>query len=301
MPMDAPAAGPAPGPEYDQFTSLSHGERWFLDGFEVMRPPGGLLFQLCDMTQAHAALLALRERGRRATYTHLIVRATALALRRYPQAHQLMCGYTRAQPAHVDIGLSVAGQTCFAPVLVIKGADERPLPELVDHMQTAVPATRAKEERDLVGMRRIGWLIPFGPVRRWLLRLLGRTFWFRRRLVGTFQVSCVPDCDQLVPMFFYSGCMLGVGRVSERVLPVDGHPAVRLSAWLSVPFDHRAMDGRIAGGLLQTVRQILESPELLAEAGAWPAGASADPQEAPPLPALQAPIDEGEVRAATGV
>jgi pyruvate/2-oxoglutarate dehydrogenase complex dihydrolipoamide acyltransferase (E2) component len=269
-------AGPAREREHDQYTSLTHGERWFVDGFAVIPGAGGVASFLCDMTQAQATIQALRDQGLRATYSHLVVRATALALRRYPEAHQLLCGYTRVHPARIDIGLSVAGQTSYAPVLIVEGADERPLPELVRHLLAAVPATREKEQRDLQGMKRTGWIIPFGAVRRWILRRLGRSFWFRRRLIGTFQVTCVPGADLPMPMLFYSGAMVSIGGIREHVLAIGGRPEVRLAAWLCVPFDHRTMDGRIASTLLQTIRQVLESPELLAEAGVHQLPASAE-------------------------
>ncbi len=262
--------------ENDEFISLPHGERWFVDGFAAIPGAGGIVNQLIDMTQAQATVQALREQGIRATYTHLVVRAAALALRRYPEAHQLLCGYTRVKPARIDIGLSVAGQTSYAPVLIVEGADQLPLRALCEHLLGAVPATREKELRDLAGMRRTGWLIPLGFVRRWILRWLGRQFWFRRKLVGTFQVTVVPGCDLPIPMLFYTGCLLAVGGISERVLAVKGRPEVRLSAWLCVPFDHSSMDGRIAGNLLQAVRRILESPELLAEAGVTAAALGAE-------------------------
>jgi len=271
----------------DQFTSLTHGERWFVDGFAVIPGAGGVTVLQCDMTQAQAAVQGLRRQGLRASYSHLLVRAAALALRRYPEAHQILCGYTRVRPARIDVGLSVAGQTSYAPVLIVEGADERPLPELVAHLLAAVPATREKEERDLNGMRRTGWLIPIGAVRRWILRLLGRSFWFRRRLIGTFQITCVPGADIPMPMLFYSGSMLAIGAVREHVLAINGKPEVRLAAWLVVPFDHRTMDGRIASTLLQTVRQILEGPELLAEAGVLsqkPSAESPDPLALPEHP-----------------
>lgn len=269
----------------DQHLSLSHGERWFLDGFDEVPIPGGMLWQLCDMSQAQAAIQLLREKGVPATYSHLIVRAAALALQKYPEGHQLVCGYTRVLPTRVDIGLSVAGQTSYAPVLVIEGADRRPLDELVEYLVTAVPATRDKELRDLAGMRRTGWIIPIGAIRRWILRLLRRSFWFRRRLVGTFQVTCVPGCDILGPMVLYSGSILGVGRVAERVVAVAGRPEVRLTAWVCIAFDHRTMDGRISSTLLQTIRQVLEGPELLAEAAAARPRASAEsPSAAHGLP-----------------
>lgn len=276
-PSDARSLGDSPSE--DKFLSLSHGERWFLDGFAEVPIPGGLLWQLCDMTQAQAAIQTLRKKGIAATYTHVIVRAAALALKQYPEGHQVVCGYTRVLPARVDIGLSVAGQTSYAPVLVIEGADARPLDALVDYLQAAVPATREKELRDLAGMRRTGWIIPLGAVRRWILRLLQRSFWFRRRLVGTFQVTCVPGCDILGPMVLYSGSILGVGRIAERVVAVAGRPEVRMSAWMCIAFDHRTMDGRISSALLQTIRQVLEGPELLAEAQAAPSRLSATTPE----------------------
>jgi pyruvate/2-oxoglutarate dehydrogenase complex dihydrolipoamide acyltransferase (E2) component len=229
----------------------------------------------------------------------LIIRATALALRRYPEAHQLLCGYTRVRPARIDIGLSVAGQTSYAPVMVIEGADERSLTDLVAHLATAVPATRAKEERDLAGMRRTGWIIPIGLIRRFILRMLARTFWFRRRLIGTYQITVVPDCDMVAPMVFYSGCALGVGRICDRVLAINGRPEVRTSAWLCVPIDHRAMDGRIGGTLMQTIRQILESREFLAEAGVYEDLAPSAESPEPLLAPLPAAVRKGP--AATGV
>ena len=254
-------------PERDEFTRLPHGERWFIDGFESINPAGGIVTQLCDMTQAQAAIQALRAQGIRATYTHVLLRAAALALRRYPEGHQMVCGYTRVKPARIDIGLSVAGQTNYAPVLIIAGADQLRLPQLVDHLLASVPKAREKELRDLAGMRRTGWIIPFGFVRRLLLRWLGRQFWFRRKLIGTFQVSCVPGVDIAMPLLFYSGCLLSMGSITERVLAIGGRPEVRLTAWLTLPLDHRSVDGRIASNLLQAVRRVIESPELLAEAG----------------------------------
>ena len=290
--MSSDLTAPAPDPDHDEFTSLPHGERWFVDGFAAIPVAGGVVGQLCDMTQAQATIQALRAQGIRATYTHLIVRAAALALRRYPEGHQMVCGYTRVRPGRIDIGLSIAGQTNFAPVLIIEGADKLPLPALIAHLQAAVPAAREKEVRDLAGMRRTGWIIPFGFMRRWILRWLGTQFWFRRKLVGTFQVSCVPACDFAMPMLFYSGCLLSAGSITERVLPIGGRPEVRLSAWLTIPLDHRSMDGRVASNLIQAVRRVLESPELLAEAGVTAESVGAEPPSPFPAPdqVLPAPL-----------
>lgn len=263
-----------PTPAYDSFaaqkqdtvTSLTHGERWFLDGFEVLPGPGGIMGLTCDMSRAQVALSALRAQGLSATYNHVVIRAAALALRRYPEAHKVVCGYDRIEYGSVDVGVSVAGQTSYAPVLVVPRADELTLPELVGFFTREVPGIREREVRDLAGMRKSGWIIPFGGLRRFIMRFLNKSRWFRRRLVGTFQISCLPQVDWVVPMLFYSGCALGVGRVVDRVLVENGQPVVRPSVTLTIPFDHRSMDGKTAATLGRTIVEILESDELVLEA-----------------------------------
>ena len=250
----------------DQIVTLPHGERWFLDGFAVLPHPGGLLYLQCDMSRAQAAVAALRERGLQATYTHVFVRAAALALQRVPRAHEVVCGYQRLRPGRVDVGLSVAGQTSYAPVMVLPGVETRPLPELVPFVNEGAKRTRKKEVEDLAGMRRIGWVIPFGFLRRFILRALNGSFWFRRKLIGTFQITCLTQVDFVMPCVFYSGCALGVGRVKDRVVAENGQPVVRPTAWLSVAFDHRSMDGVTVGDFIRTLAEILESDELLREA-----------------------------------
>lgn len=245
---------------------IPHGERWLLDGLSVSPSAGGFCSLLCDMTRVKEALAALRQRDIRATPTHLIVRATALALSRYPEAHQLVIGYRRVRTSQVDIGLSVAGQTAYAPVFIIPGADRMPLTELVPYMIEGVQRTREKEVRDLEGMRRTGWIIPFGVIRRAILRWLQGRLWFRRKLVGTFQVSCLSNIDFMAPLLFYSGCVLGTGRIVDRVVAVDGAPAVRSTMWATLALDHKSVDGRIASQFLVTFRDILEGDDLLREA-----------------------------------
>jgi pyruvate/2-oxoglutarate dehydrogenase complex dihydrolipoamide acyltransferase (E2) component len=250
----------------DRIVSLTHGERWFVDGFAVLPHPQGVISRLIDLSQAQLALQALRSRGLPGTWTHLFLRAAALGLARCPDSHQVLAGYKKLYPAHADIGLSIAGKTNYAPVLIIPRAEDKPLPELISFLAAEVPKTREKEERDLAGMTRTGWIIPFGALRRFILRLLGRSLWFRRRLVGTFQLTCMPNVDFVYPLVFYSGSALGIGRVADRVLAVNGQPVVRPTAWFVLAIDHKSMDGRVAGLLLDAMVRVLESDELVREA-----------------------------------
>ena len=58
--------------------------------------------------------------------------------------------------------------------------------------------------------------------------------------------------------------ILAVGRVVERVVPVDGRPAVRPTLTLTASFDHRVVDGAIGARFLQALAALVEEPlELL--------------------------------------
>jgi|SRR5579859_4819525 len=254
--------------EADRIESLPLGERWFPDAFHLIPGPGGFALRLVDMTSAQETLRILRGAGVRATVTHLIVRAAALALARNPELHQIVCNYRRLTPASVDIGLSMAGQTTYAPVVVLPEADKQRLAELVPRTNAAIAAAREREIRDLEDIRKKGWWVPFGFLRRFLLRMFQKTFWFRRKLAGTFQVSCLPNVDVISSFLFYTGSILGAGQVSDRVVAVDGQAVVRPTVWLTICVDHASMDGRRAGDLLNIIQRILEGPELLAEARA---------------------------------
>ena len=57
--------------------------------------------------------------------------------------------------------------------------------------------------------------------------------------------------------------ILGVGRIQDRVVAVNGAPAVRPMLTLTVTFDHRATDGAPASQFLAKVKELLESPARL--------------------------------------
>jgi pyruvate/2-oxoglutarate dehydrogenase complex dihydrolipoamide acyltransferase (E2) component len=252
----------------DRVEALPLGERWFPDAFHSIPGPGGFALRLVDMTNAMEALKLLREANLRATVTHLVVRAAALALARNPELHQVVCNYRRLTPGTVDIGLSMAGQTTYAPVVVLPEVEKQRLAELVPRSNAAVAAAREKEIRDLEDVRRKGWWVPFGFLRRFILRRLQKTFWFRRKLAGTFQVSCLPNVDVITSFLFYTGSILGAGQVCDRVLARDGQPVVVPTIWLTICVDHASMDGRRAGDLMTALQRILEGTELVAEARA---------------------------------
>jgi pyruvate/2-oxoglutarate dehydrogenase complex dihydrolipoamide acyltransferase (E2) component len=251
----------------DRIERVDFAERWFRDGFRVIDAPGGFALLDVDMSRARSIIERLRARGLKATYNHVLVRAAALVLARRPDLHQLVAGRQRLHPGRVDIGLSVAGKTSYAPVMILEDAAQKTLPQLCEEIARRIPEIQAKEEKDLAWMRRWGWIIPFGFLRRAIIRWLTASVKFRRKLAGTFQVSCSSLLDVMVSFLFYSAATLGAGRVRDAVVALEGQPAVRPIITLSCCVDHKVWDGMRAAIFLGEMKQVLEQGELEAEVG----------------------------------
>jgi pyruvate/2-oxoglutarate dehydrogenase complex dihydrolipoamide acyltransferase (E2) component len=250
----------------DRIEKVPLGWRWIEDAFDVAPVAGGLVLCLADMTNARAAIRLMRDAKIPVTLAHLVVRACALVLSRHPEWHRIACNYRHITPGTVDIGLSMAGSTTYAPIVVLPAADTKALGQLVPSIIEAIDAAVEKEKVDLENMRRRMWVIPYGFIRRFILRLLSKSFWFRRRIAGTFQITMLPTTDACVPLLFYTGSILATGAVRDRVVAVDGKPVVRPTMWLTVCASHSAMDGMRGGELAEAIKEMLEGDELLREA-----------------------------------
>jgi pyruvate dehydrogenase E2 component (dihydrolipoamide acetyltransferase) len=54
--------------------------------------------------------------------------------------------------------------------------------------------------------------------------------------------------------------ILAVGRIAERVVPMNGQPAVQPTLLLTLSCDHRAVDGARGARFLDTVATLIEEP-----------------------------------------
>lgn len=238
--------------------TLDYAERWLRDGLSVVRPAFSVIQTSVEMTCATRRLEELRKQGVHATSTHLLVHAAARALAANPQLHHIIAGNRRHRPAHVDIGLSVTGESFVAPVLVIEAADRKSVAEIAEETARRAPQIRQADQRMLRVLRRWGRLVPFGFLRRALLRLMFRSATFRRKGAGTFQVSTVPVDWALSSVFSTAGVLVG-GQTRSRVVAVDGNPVVRPIMVLTLSGDHGVWDGRAAARFLAAVKTELEA------------------------------------------
>ena len=168
-------------------------------------------------------------------YTDYVVAAAARALRRHPAVNAQVTADGIAQLPDVHVGLAVAlDEGLMVPV--VRHADRSPL------------ATISAETTRLATAARAGKL--------GLDDLEGGTF--SVTALGMFGV------DAFTPVINPpNAAILGVGRLRDDLVLVDGVVASRTRLTLSLTWDHRVLDGAPAAAFCQTIVELLADPAQL--------------------------------------
>src|SRR5437868_12519044 len=87
---------------------INYADRWLFDGLSVLRPPAFTIGVEVDMSHCKRRMFEERALGTKVTYVHMMLRATALALKQHPDLHKFVAGSTRFYPQSVSIALSIA-------------------------------------------------------------------------------------------------------------------------------------------------------------------------------------------------
>lgn len=177
-----------------------------------------------------------QEPGRRILFGAVLLRAAALAAKKHPELNGfwLSDGFVPSDHVHLGVAVALRGGGLVAPALL--EAENKPLVRLMDEL------------RDLVNRTRSG-------------RLRGAEM-----SSPTITVTSLGDRGpDLVHGIIYPPqvALIGFGRVSERVSVVDHKAAVRSMVTATLSGDHRATDGDRGARLLNTVDQLLQTPEKL--------------------------------------
>jgi len=169
------------------------------------------------------------------SYTDVLVKAIAEALREHPIMNSTLEGDQIKIFEDVNVGVAVATEKGLV-VPVIHKADQKSLIEI------------ASATKELVEKARQGKLS-------------------RKELTGgTFTVTNLGmyGVDVFIPIINPpEAAILGVGRVTEKPVMVNNEVKTRLFMQLSLSFDHRIVDGAPAAQFLQKVKQLLENPATL--------------------------------------
>jgi pyruvate dehydrogenase E2 component (dihydrolipoamide acetyltransferase) len=165
------------------------------------------------------------------SYTGLLVKAVAAALRGNRIMNATLEGEQIKIFKDVNVGVAVAAENGLI-VPVIRSADKKSLSEIGSVL------------RELIEKARLGKLSRED--------ITGGTFTITN--LGMYNV------DLFIPIINPpETAILGVGRVIEKPVAVDGQVTVKPAMQLSLAYDHRIVDGAPAAKFLQTIKQILEA------------------------------------------
>jgi pyruvate dehydrogenase E2 component (dihydrolipoamide acetyltransferase) len=185
-----------------------------------------------------SALVQLREELKQQfalTYTDLIVKAVALALKEHPRLNAWIEGEHVQLEQAIHIGVVVAlDEGLIVPV--VRNADRKSLQEIAQ--ETRLLAQRARE----------------GSLTR--EEITGSTFSVSN--LGMYGI------DAFTPIINPPEvAILGIGRMNEKFMRVSQEGEWRQVMTLSLTFDHGAVDGAPAAAFLQSVGKHLEHPDEL--------------------------------------
>jgi pyruvate dehydrogenase E2 component (dihydrolipoamide acetyltransferase) len=166
------------------------------------------------------------------TYTDLLVKLTAVALRKFPRLNASWQGDSILLNSEINIGLAVAVEDGLL-VPVIHHADEMNLSQL------------ASRRSELISRAKAGKFSPDD--------LSGGTFTISNLgMYGVDAFNAIINPPQ--------AAILAVSRIAERVVPVNGQPAVRPMVTFNLSCDHRVVDGARGAEFLQALADLVEEP-----------------------------------------
>lgn len=176
-----------------------------------------------------------KEKELKVSVNDIIVKAVAVAVRRFPRVNQVFAGDVIQQLQNVDVGVAVAIEDGLITPIV-KDADQKGLVEI------------AAEVRDLAERARKKALKPDeytgGSITVSNLGMFG---------IDSFIAVINPP----------QASILAVGKVEPKVVVRDGQMVIRQMMSMTFSGDHRVVDGAVGAQFLQIVRELLEHPMRL--------------------------------------
>jgi pyruvate dehydrogenase E2 component (dihydrolipoamide acetyltransferase) len=178
---------------------------------------------------------ASKQTGARITYTDLLVKLVAAALSRHPGVNASWKDGAIVRNADINIGLAVAIDAGLV-VPIIHRADTLSLADI------------AARREDMVSRGQAGKLRPAD--------IQGGGFTISNLgMYGVDAFNAIVNPPQ--------AAILAVGRIADRVVALNGQPAVQPTMMLTLSCDHRALDGARGAQFLGALADLIEEPLAL--------------------------------------
>jgi pyruvate dehydrogenase E2 component (dihydrolipoamide acetyltransferase) len=169
------------------------------------------------------------------TFNHMVIKATALALKAFPRINANYQDGQLVQPGEVNIGIITALDDGLL-IPIVKNADQLSLADIVS------------TSRELINRARAGKPKPAD--------LMGGTFCISN--IGTYAVE---DFTAIINPG--QGGILAVGNIADEAVVVDGQVKPGKVMRITLSVDHRIIDGVVAGQFVTELKRLIEDPVLL--------------------------------------
>ena len=194
-----------------------------------------------DMTRLVETRKRLRPRAEKAgaklTYLPFIMKAVTLGLMDFPEINAVIDDERMEMTQFKSYNLSIAVATDNGlTVPVIHGVEKKSIFELAETL--ADVSERARQ----------------GKLQR--SEFQG----------GTFTITSLGTLGGMfaTPILNYPEVgILGIHKIEDRPVAIDGEIVIRKRMYLSSSFDHRVIDGHVGAGFVQRVKDLLEDPDAL--------------------------------------
>ncbi len=171
----------------------------------------------------------------RITHTDLLIALAARVLLRHPRLNSSWTAEGIRLHDHVNMGVAIA-------------VSDGVVAAVIPNAHTASLAEIAAQRRDVAERARARKLRPAD--------ITDATFTISNlgmHHVDQFSAIITPP----------QAAILAVGSIADRVVSVDGKPAIRAMMWLTLSCDHRAVDGTRAAMFLNDLAEVVREPERL--------------------------------------
>lgn len=172
----------------------------------------------------------LQQNGTKLTFMPFFLQAAASALKAYPAVNASLDGKDLVLHRDINIGMAVALDWGLI-----------------------VPVIREADEKNLLGLQR--------AVNDLAQRARSKSLQPEEISEGTFSVSNYGSYNSLLATPAINqpqAAILGIGAVKKRPVVINDAIAIRSISYLTLSFDHRAIDGATADLFLEHMRGVLE-------------------------------------------
>ncbi len=168
-------------------------------------------------------------------FLSFFIKASCIALKRYPEANCYLEGKDIVYNRFYNIGIAVSTERGLV-VPVVKNADTLELDEI--EKEVALLAEKARNKKLTID------------------EMSGGTFSITNGGVfGSLLSTPIPTPPQTA--------ILGMHAIKERPVAEDGNVMIRPMMYAALTYDHRVIDGKEAVGFLSLIKSFIENPEKM--------------------------------------